>query len=160
MKKWIICLAAVIALSMLSACAGQKPAESQLPNPIEEYETLEDAQAAAGFEIPTPAGLPEGYALEAVTTIAKNTIQLIYTDGQNDLTYRCGKADGSDISGDYNAYDEEETADVNGNAVLMKGADGSRSLAVWQDDAFSYSLHAASPLSKEQLVKIVESFKN
>lgn len=88
MKKWIICLAAVIALSMLSACAGRKPAESQLPNPIEEYETLEDAQAAAGFEIPTPAGLPEGYALEAVTTIAKNTIQLIYTDGQNDLSYR------------------------------------------------------------------------
>ena len=70
MKKWIICLAAVIALSMLSACAGQKPAESQLPNPIEEYETLEDAQAAAGFEIPTPAELPEGYTLEAVTTIA------------------------------------------------------------------------------------------
>lgn len=160
MKKWIICLAAVIALSMLSACVGRKPAESRLPNPIEEYETLEDAQAAAGFEIPTPAGLPEGYALEAVTTIAKSTIQLIYTDGRNDLTYRCGKADGSDISGDYNAYDEEETADVNGNSVLMKGADGSRSLAVWQDDAFSYSLHAASPLSKEQLVKIVESVKN
>lgn len=63
---------------------GAEAAESQLPNPIEEYETLEDAQAAAGFEIPTPAGLPEGYALEAVTTIAKNTIQLIYTDGQND----------------------------------------------------------------------------
>lgn len=42
----------------------------------------------------------------------------------------------------------------------MKGADGSRSLAVWQDDAFSYSLHAASPLPKEQLVKIVESVKN
>ena len=160
MKKWIICLAAVIALSMLSACAGQKPAESQLPNPIEEYETLEDAQAAAGFEIPTPAGLPEGYTLEAVTTIAKSTIQLIYTDGQNDLTYRCGKAGGSDISGDYNVYDEEEAADVNGNSVLMKGADGSRSLAVWQDDAVSYSLHAASPLPKEQLVKIVESVKN
>ena len=69
MKKWIICLAAVIALSMLSACAGRKPAGSRLPNPIEEYETLEDAQAAAGFEIPTPAGLPEGYALEAVITI-------------------------------------------------------------------------------------------
>lgn len=160
MKKWIICLAAVIALSMLSACAGQKPTESQLPNPIEEYETLEDAQAAAGFEIPTPAELPEGYTLEAVTTIAKSTIQLIYTDGRNDLTYRCGKAGGSDISGDYNVYDEEETADVNGNSVLMKGADGSRSLAVWQDDAFSYSLHAASPLPKEQLVKIVESVKN
>ena len=160
MKKWIICLAAVIALSMLSACAGQKPTESQLPNPIEEYETLEDAQAAAGFEIPTPAELPEGYTLEAVTTIAKSTIQLIYTDGRNDLTYRCGKAGGSDISGDYNVYDEEETADVNGNSVLMKGADGSRSLAVWQDDAFSYSLHATSPLPKEQLVKIVESVKN
>lgn len=80
----ILCIAVVLAVVM-AACAPltspedeSKPASGgavsdggmQVPNPITEYDTIEAAAAAAGFEVKVPTALPEGYTVSRIVVIA------------------------------------------------------------------------------------------
>ncbi|HAY64315.1 MAG TPA: DUF4367 domain-containing protein, partial [Ruminococcaceae bacterium] len=42
-----------------------------------------------------------------------------------------------DNSGDYTVYAQEETLEISGNAVTLKGNDGAYSLAVWTDGSYA-----------------------
>ena len=52
-----------------------------------------------------------------------------------------------DNSGDYNAYSAVEEISVGEVTAMLKGADGSFTLAIWSDGAYSYSLQLSDGLT-------------
>ena len=49
-------------------------------------------------------------------------------------------AGSDDISGDFTDYSENNSVDVNGNTVTMKGNDGKVSVATWTADGYAYAV--------------------
>lgn len=159
MRRTIIfALSAALALSLAACGAAPKEAAGggeesaapdgagvQIPNPFTEYDSLEEAAAAAGFSMTVPEtvdGFPERVfrALNAGGEDAM--LEVICRDGEAaEREIRIRKAPGTeDISGDYNRYSETETVAVGDVDVTMKGDDGQDRLAVWTADGYAYSL--------------------
>ncbi len=112
-------------------------------SPITDCESLAEAESVAGIDIRVPESI-EDY--DDISYSAMRRYQLVQVEyHQDEQHYICiRKAAGAeDISGDYNSYKEETTADVDGRQVTFKGNDGRVSLAVWTDDEYSYSVMAA-----------------
>lgn len=111
-------------------------------NPVVDYDTLDDARQAAGFEMTAPKSI-DGYPDISYAVIANDLIQITYHADENH--YICiRKGIGSeDISGDYNVYEEQSTQTVNGRRITFKGNHGTAGLAVWSDGCYAYSIMAA-----------------
>ena len=71
------------------------------------------------------------------------------------LCYRKGIGE-EDISGDYNVYEVEETADVSGVQVTLKGSADGYVLAVWNADGYAYAVSVTKKITKEEMLQIVE----
>lgn len=110
-----------------------------MPNPIVEYDTLEAAEKAAGFEFAVPESI-DGYENVSWSVIAEETIQVIYTNADGEeITIRKAAGD-EDISGDYTIYDDERIQEVDGLQVTMRGSADKVCLAIWTDAGYSYSV--------------------
>lgn len=192
MKKMIaFALSTVMALS-LASCAGQTtPGSSsdssveptaiggdpatwgpaldedgsgvQVPSPITEYTSMEEAAAAACFDMTVPE-TADGYTDRMIQVFNANTedamFEVIYRDGgeesQNIIHIR--KAAGAeDISGDYNQYAESSTETVGEAEVTMKGADGKVHLATWTKDGYTYSIgvYTEAGISSDSMAELV-----
>ena len=174
MKKFLIFTVTAAMLLSLAACAQsakpaaepEQPAQSepadsenvQIPNPWTDYDTQLDAAQAAGFDLTAPdeiSGCSERLyrVLDADGDVM---FEIIYQRGEEDEAARIRKAPGADdISGDYNEYEETETADIGGASVTMKGADGLVNLATWTNGDYSYALSAADGLSQSDAAALV-----
>lgn len=87
----------------------------QIPNPLVEYKTVDEAKNTLSFDAPVPTFVPDGYKIDYVGTIAGETLQIFYKNGKNEIVFRAAKGS-DDISGDYNVYKNtktEHTADRN-----------------------------------------------
>lgn len=72
--------------------------------------------------------------------IAGGLAQVEYR-GENGQTALLRKSQGAeDNSGDFDQYPDVKTLDTAGIDVTLKGAEGQFTLALWQEDGFSYSL--------------------
>lgn len=158
MKRTIIfALSAALALSLAACGAAPKKAPGggesaapentgvQIPNPFTEYDSLEEAAAAAGFSMTVPEtidGLPEQVFRVLGAGGGDAMLEVICRDGEAaEDEIRIRKAPGTeDISGDYNRYSETETVAVGDVDVTVKGDDGQARLAVWTWDGYAYSL--------------------
>lgn len=112
-------------------------------SPITDCESLDEAEGVAGIAIRVPEKI-EGY--ENISYSAMKRYQLVQVEyHQDEQHYICiRKAAGTeDISGDYNNYKEESTAEIDGRQVTIKGNDGKAALAFWTDGDYSYSVMAA-----------------
>ena len=114
--------------------------QTQIPNPIVAYDTLEKAVAAAGVKAVLPA-FPAEWRQEEFSVIGGTLLQVIYTDGTDTAVFRAAAGDG-DTSGDYNAYDSTWTV----GDVTLKGSGDRAVLALWQRDGVSYSLSFSAPV--------------
>ena len=138
----------------------------KIPDPYEEYTTLEEAEKAAGFDMHVPEA-PEGYANVIYRVNAsEKMLEVIYSDkdpGEEDAVeaYRIRKAVGSDdISGDYNEYSETDEVSVSDNPVALKGNDGSVFVAVWTSGAYTYAIdidHNGQGLSRDEVLTLVNA---
>jgi len=82
--------------------------------------------------------------------------QIIYSDGQNTITYRMAKGS-DDISGDYTNY-EESGSEIMGNIeVMLRGSSSLISLATWTKDDCSYALSFSAQVDKEEVDMIIDS---
>ena len=96
----------------------------------------------------------------------------VYTNGWNEFAqveYQGGnqteseevlfrKAKGTDdISGDYNVYTDVKEIAVNETAVTLKGKNGQYSLAIWQQDGFTYSLSYEPGGREDAFVMMIQS---
>ena len=137
MKKLIAIALCALCLFSLAACGSKAPAgeegsaEVGMVNPFVTYDTLEDACAAAGFDIAVPETI-EACPVESIQVMNNSLIQITYYDSEADgnrVVLR--KAAGvDDISGDYNEYPTVSTVDYNGVNVIMRGENDTFSGAI------------------------------
>lgn len=81
--------------------------------------------------------------------------EIQYFGGNDSLRYR--KSLGTeDNSGDYNVYAQEETLEISGNAVTLKGGNGAYSLAIWTDGSYACSISVTDPLSRDAFRTLIQ----
>ena len=159
MKKYLALVLSACMLLAFAACARQpQPAIStdtqQIPNPWTNYASLDEAEAAAGFDLAIPDAV-DGCSekqFRALDADGDKMIEVIYASGENEIA-RIRKAPGAeDISGDYNTYAEQTSGDA---AVTMKGADGLVQLAIWQADGYTYAVSVENGLTADAMAELV-----
>jgi hypothetical protein len=134
LKVFLLCT-----LLVLSAAGCSSTGKNQLPNPIVEYNSLEDVQKAVDFAFKPPGHLPEGFSVDSFSVINKEIAQVLYKKGENRICYRAAKGS-DDISGDYNVYPVKSTITVGGSMVVLKGAGERVNLAVWEKGGLCFAL--------------------
>ncbi len=156
MKKLAVLLFCTLIVVSLAACAGKTSKEEplmQIPNPFVDYDSLEAAAKAAGFELKSPSSV-EGFSEKAIQVCNGEMIQVIFLNGDDRLFIR--KAEGSDdISGDYNEYSDNGTVTVDGNSVTLRGDDGKVSTAVWTSGKYTYSVSFDTPVTEETMIALI-----
>lgn len=161
MKKILSLVLAMTMVFSLAACGSSKPQSEpesdpnqQIPNPIIDCETMEEASELSGIKMSVP-DMIDGFEDRQIFAYAD--LGMIEVDYQNaDETVSIRKASGdADISGDYNEYALEETVDVDQLQVTMKGADGLYNLAIWTNDGNIYAISANGGLSQEAMAELV-----
>ena len=158
---------AVVGVLALTGCGGgtsSSAAEStEVPNPVVDYDTLEEAQAAVDFDVLVPGYVPEGFTQSAVSVIGGKLVQVSYANGESTILYRTAPSsqdagDGIGISGDYNEYAVKNNLDIAEVTVDMKGdADNQWAVAQWKVGDMMYSLSFNPPVSTEESIKIIGS---
>ena len=155
MKKFrmlSLALCAILSLS-LAACDNQKQPSSenktvdsnaasenvQIPSPWTDCDTIEEAAELAVFDFILPDNLPDGFSNPEIQAVEKETIQILYNEGQTKLCLRKGVGT-EDISGDFNSYAQTDTVSIDGIQVTMKGSDGKVSLATWSNNGYAYAI--------------------
>ena len=141
---------------LIQAKEAEKTGE-QLPNPLLECKTLQDAADITGFSITVPERI-DGYPHRMIQTIDKTTIE-VRDENQDGGTVMIRKAAGNgDISGDYNQYPEVASKTIDGVSVTCKGKNGKIFLATWTNQGYTYSISIEGmPLSAlNQLVRAIK----
>lgn len=178
-KLLSILLALGVSAAALSACGEQnepevKPSESQeevvtpveevapveeererIPNPVVEYDTVEDAVIQVGHLCPLPT-IYEKYNKKA-SVISNTLIQIVYSDDSGEvLRIREEARPSGDISGNYNSYAYNDTVHINDMNVEVKG-DFNDAIyqATWNDGAYSHSISYVNPVTFAELANVI-----
>ena len=126
-----------------------------MPNPYTDHGTLKEAEEDAGFKIQIPDEI-RGVKAVAFRNLGTEMLEVIYYDGDAEVT-RVRKGTGEDdISGDYNVYEIEEAADVTGTQVTLKGSADGYALAVWNEGGYAYAVSVTKKITKDEILRIVE----
>ncbi len=139
----------------------------QLANPFETFQSLEEAEKAAGFTMPLPASLPDGYSADAyrVLMTGEKMIEVILRNANREIRFRKGGPDNN--SGVHEQYPENSQEDLDGIAVTFGGKDALVHVAYWKADGFAHSISATtfkdtegeevvSGLPREQMLLLVK----
>lgn len=131
----------------------------QMPNPVVEFDTVEDAVIHVGHLSTTP----DIYAKynQRASVINDSLIQIVFSDDSGDiLTLREEAGTSEDISGNYNEYEYTSTFDVDGNQITVKGdSEDSIKLAIWNDGAYAHSLSYENGVTLEEVTNAVKGIK-
>ena len=126
MKKIIaFILSCLIISALFSGCGKQKAQTTTIGNPWSSWNSIEEAQRAAGFLFGLPEVIGDTYTATAYRTLNNELIEVIYHDGDYEVRVRKQKGEGQDISGDYNTYDTCTEESVNGGVVTTYQDSGS-----------------------------------
>lgn len=136
---------------------GAEPT-TQIPNPLVEYNSLDEAQKAVGYTFATPKAVPDGYQIKNIIVISNDLAEIFYTKGDSTILYRTAKSN-TDISGDYTVYDAVSTITIGNAEVTVKGSNACINLAVWSKDGVSYSLSFTQAVSEKELSTIIQSIQ-
>lgn len=131
----------------------------QAVSPYEDFDTLEEAGKAVGFDIAVPDSF--GAFTELSFSAASGKIlEVQYCDKDGGCGLSIRKAKGSeDISGDYSEYESTSEIQAGGRAVTIKGNGGKYYLAVWLDGGYSYSVSVTDGASEDELKAVVEEIQ-
>lgn len=134
---------------------AEDPGQEQVTNPFVTYQSLEEAEEAAGFALSVPESF-EGAARREIAVIDGRIIDVTYLDGEDNriLTIRKGTGE-EDISGDYNEYTKEAVMDLGGLSVTVKGGEDRIFLALWQEGDYSYAVSFDEGGTEDQLKEII-----
>ncbi|ABR34853.1 stalk domain-containing protein [Clostridium beijerinckii] len=125
-------------------------------SPIERFDTIDEAQKALKFKITVPKELLGKYNIKYINTISRDLFQICYVNKQNDIIFRMGQGT-YDISGDYNDYKINNTVNINGINVKLKGDDNLIKVAVWSVNNMSYSISLNDGMKQEDIINIIKS---
>ena len=157
-------------LTALAACMAivlcgwfiWQPRNAQEPEPdvmaipqIEEMGSIEALSAKTGVPLKELTGIPFPVEHTQYVSYWENLAEIEYSGGADTLCYRKSRGT-EDNSGDYNVYDREETAEIAGNTVTLKGEGDTFTLAIWTDGSYAYSVSLTEPLSQEAFLIFLE----
>ncbi len=141
----------------MTVCTIEKAA-SQIPNPLVNYQTLDEARKAVGFAFSVPINIPANYQRSDIIVISNQLAEIFYQKGDKKILYRIAKGN-SDISGNYTVYEEIKTAMVGNTKVTVKGKGGLINLATWTKDGVSYSLDFDEACDLKTVTSVIESIQ-
>lgn len=142
---------------------GEDVGTVQIPNPFINCEDFKAAAMMAGFSIEAPESL-EGYPQRLIQVIRREMIQVFYADGDlaeeetKHVLLRKGLGS-EDISGDYTPYDSVTTKEADGRTLTLKGSGDLVYLAVWTEDAYSYSVYCSAGMDADAILKLANELK-
>ena len=125
----------------------------------EEVDSLQKATILTGFAMRIPEG-KEPFTKKIFTVIGADMIEVQYLQEESSAPgYSIRKARGEgDISGDFTEYEEVKEVNSEGRKVTLKGEAGRYSLALWEENGFSYSIGALEkPMTKEEILELVSA---
>ena len=122
---------------------------------IDTVDSLEALTEKTGIPMNELTGVPFTVERTEYVSYWDELAEIQYFGGSDSLCYR--KSPGTeDNSGDYNVYAQEETLEISGNAVTLKGGNGAYSLAIWTDGSYAYSISVTDPLSRDAFGALLE----
>ena len=126
---------------------------------VEEVESMQQATELTGFTMRIPEGKAP-YTEKTISVIGEDMIEVAYSKEEPSAvgySIRKARAEG-DISGDYTEYTESKEVDSEGRKVTLKGEAGRYSLALWEENGFSYAVQAQEkPMTEEEILEIVKA---
>lgn len=131
--------------SLFTGCKNTVQKEKTAPtiaiaNPWSNWDSLEEAEAAAGFSFGLPEKIADRYEAAEYRTMNRQLIEVIYRDHETEVRVRKAKGEGQDISGDYNTYDTCTEENIDGGTVTTyrnSGSNGVKQLIFCQNDSWS-----------------------
>ena len=149
MKKRLLVAVILVIAILMTACGKKKKQEyeANVANPFTDYETLAEAETAAGVafaELPTV----EGYDQLKYRAAENEMLEVIYCDAKDNEGLRIRKAKGSaDISGDNNEYKEQTQIILEQFVADLKGNDGKTGVVTWTETVdganYAYSINVS-----------------
>lgn len=131
----------------------------QYVSPIAEFDTLSEAENAAGFEIHVPESYGD-YSERRFSVITGTILEIQYYDDSENRGMNIRKTRGTDdVSGDYTEYGNVSEIQTAAGTVTIKGNDDKFLLAVWTSGEFSYSVSVDSAVSEDELKEIAEKIQ-
>ena len=124
-----------------------------VPNPFDEYASMEEAAAAAGFPMTVPESV-QGYSERIIQAIQNDLLEVMYIEGDSRLSVRKG-VDAGDISGDYNKYSDVKQIAVGNRNVLLKGDGKKVFTAIWTDGDYSYAITADDGMTEAAMTELI-----
>ena len=126
---------------------------------VEEVESMQQATELTGFTMRIPEGKTP-YTEKTISVIGEDMIEVAYSKEEPfavGYSIRKARAEG-DISGDYTEYPDIREVDFEGRKVTLKGEAGTCSLALWEENGFSYAVQAQEkPMTEEEILEIVKA---
>ena len=126
---------------------------------VEEVASMQQATELTGFTMRIPEDKAP-YTEKTISVIGEDMIEVAYSKEEPfavGYSIRKARAEG-DISGDYTEYTESKEVDSEGRKVTLKGEDGTYSLALWEENGFSYAVKAQEkPMMEEEILEIVKA---
>ena len=126
---------------------------------VEEVGSMQQATELTGFTMRVPEGKAP-YTEKTISVIGEDMIEVAYSKEEPfavGYSIRKARAEG-DISGDYTEYPDIREVDFEGRKVTLKGEAGTYSLALWEENGFSYAVKAQEqPMMEEEILEIVKA---
>lgn len=126
---------------------------------VEEVESMQQATELTGFTMRIPEGKAP-YTEKTISVIGEDMIEVAYSKEEPfaiGYSIRKARAEG-DISGDFTEYSDIREVDFEGRKVTLKGKAGTYSLALWEENGFSYAVKAQEkPMMEEEILEIVKA---
>ena len=126
---------------------------------VEEVASMQQATELTGFTMRVPEGKAP-YTEKTISVIGEDMIEVAYSkEDPFAVGYSIRKARAErDISGDYTEYTESKEVDSEGRKVTLKGESETCSLALWEENGFSYAVKAQEkPMTEEEILEIVKA---
>ena len=122
---------------------------------ILDLDSIDELRRAAGYDFKLPQQVPTGYYAEMPSLLFGTLVQVLYTNGEDELFYRTERSE-EDISGDYNVYESVVTESCNGFDVTLKGNGDRVFCAVWVDGD-AYAIYSREGLAKQTMLAMIAS---
>ena len=173
-KKIALSLAAMMAATQLAMAAPQEqpsPLNNEraiaemrvivaMANPWTDHASMAEAQEAVGVKLDIPSDIDRGIPTDFRTIGKDKTLEVIYRDATGKETARIRKAPGNrDISGNYVGYTSLERVAIGRHMATIKGFDRNFTLAIWEDNGYSYSVSLDKPISRTGMRHLLADIK-
>lgn len=136
--------------------------QTEISNPFVEYDTLEAAGKAAGFEMTAPEKFGD-YTERTIRAMKDQMIEVIYSENAENgagSQIRIRKAAGTgDISGDYNSYPNIQEVEMNGLSVIMKGDGETIKSVVWTENGYAFSVSDSIGMINSDMQELIHTIK-